>query len=651
MLRQSAGWLAGLVIVAGVGWGFIYLAWHLARDYKLIGPEGEGSLVVVAIAAAVSLAVFVLLERHFWLSRLSGFQVGPGSHPLRSAVFLWLFGVVWMFVRGSLETPPQHTKEAKPPPPGHAPRETIETIVFVVVLVFLLKQFVVEAFVIPTGSMAETLYGYQKIVDCPECGYEFPLNASWEMDPPPGEPRRAVEGFCCPNCRFKSTFGPQQPPPFTNSGDRVLVHKAMQHLDDPEPGDVVVFKFPEAPQRLFSAQNYIKRMWGVGGDTIAIWRGDLYVCKSLTYPLPPDARPEDLWHRFYTFENSEEAVKKFEESRAAGFPVGVGGFELLRKSDEVALAMRRIVFDNDRQSRTLTQRGYPPRWKAETADWSADSPTAPRVFTHTGSDLGWVRYRHLAGSGWGMPNQPVPTMEPRPVDNFLGYNAEVTPFGEFRLDRGAEDHKFWVGDLMLECRVTITDPTDRVILELSKGPNRFQAIFADGTVTLRRTGLGGAELGNWPTRMTRAGTYDLRFANFDCRLRVWVDGRPVPLGPQADYSPILPNRFDPADTKREGWTTANDVEAPASVGAAGGVEVSRLKLWRDSYFINNRFAFTTDVTATVSTFYVQPDHYLCLGDNSAQSSDGREWGTVPERLMLGRAVFVFWPRDRIGFIK
>jgi len=50
-------------------------------------------------------------------------------------------------------------------------------------------------------------------------------------------------------------------------------------------------------------------------------------------------------------------------------------------------------------------------------------------------------------------------------------------------------------------------------------------------------------------------------------------------------------------------------------------------------------------------FYVQPDHYLCLGDNSAQSSDSRRWGTVPDRLMLGKAVFVFFPVGRLGFIK
>ena len=52
-------------------------------------------------------------------------------------------------------------------------RETIETIVFVVVLVLMLKTFLAEAFVIPTGSMATTLYGYHKDITCEKCGYEF----------------------------------------------------------------------------------------------------------------------------------------------------------------------------------------------------------------------------------------------------------------------------------------------------------------------------------------------------------------------------------------------------------------------------------------------------------------------------------------------
>src|SRR5437016_11178350 len=81
-----------------------------------------------------------------------------------------------------------------------AVREVVETVVFVVVLVLLLKTFVAEAFVIPTGSMAETLYGYQKLVTCPKCKWEFPVNCSFEVDPQQGESPTPAVGCTCPNC-------------------------------------------------------------------------------------------------------------------------------------------------------------------------------------------------------------------------------------------------------------------------------------------------------------------------------------------------------------------------------------------------------------------------------------------------------------------
>src|SRR5579871_625396 len=74
-------------------------------------------------------------------------------------------------------------------------REVIETVVFVVVLVLLLKSFAAEAFVIPTGSMATTLWGYQKDVVCPQCGYKFPVNCSDEVEK---KPPSHIDGCTCP---------------------------------------------------------------------------------------------------------------------------------------------------------------------------------------------------------------------------------------------------------------------------------------------------------------------------------------------------------------------------------------------------------------------------------------------------------------------
>jgi len=41
-----------------------------------------------------------------------------------------------------------------------------------------------------------------------------------------------------------------------------------------------------------------------------------------------------------------------------------------------------------------------------------------------------------------------------------------------------------------------------------------------------------------------------------------------------------------------------------------------------------------------------PKSYFALGDNSYHSSDSRDWGTVPEKNLMGRGVLVYWPFTR-----
>jgi len=48
---------------------------------------------------------------------------------------------------------------------------------------------------------------------------------------------------------------------------------------------------------------------------------------------------------------------------------------------------------------------------------------------------------------------------------------------------------------------------------------------------------------------------------------------------------------------------------------------------------------------------VPPEAYFVLGDNSAASHDSRFWGFVPRRLVIGKAICIFWPPSRIRAIR
>ena len=105
-------------------------------------------------------------------------------------------------------------------------KEWIEPFLIAAVVALLIRQFVVEAFKIPSGSMIPTL----------DIGDHLLVN--------------------------KFIYGPRIP--FTDT--RIFTWK------DPQRGEIIVFKYPEN-----ESKNFIKRVVGVPGDKIEIRHGRLFI--------------------------------------------------------------------------------------------------------------------------------------------------------------------------------------------------------------------------------------------------------------------------------------------------------------------------------------------------------------------------------------
>ena len=141
-------------------------------------------------------------------------------------------------------------------------REWTESIIFALIMVFVIRNFIVEPFKIPTGSMTPTLLGVKKV--CPVCGrnYRYDVNTC-SVDGTALEIEHVGDKILV----TKFLYGARTPDriPFTGI---LLPFLQFPAIRSPRRGDIVVFHFPEKLEL-----DYVKRLVGLPGETIEIRGG------------------------------------------------------------------------------------------------------------------------------------------------------------------------------------------------------------------------------------------------------------------------------------------------------------------------------------------------------------------------------------------
>jgi signal peptidase I len=492
---------------------------------------------------------------------------------------------------------PAEKKVRKEKKKGSWVRENAESVIVAVSLALMIRQFAMEAFVIPTGSMAPTLYGTHAEVSCPNCGFQFAIDnpakgrgfyrafrlkgecpychrnttvyiptsgtyaedseaccefcgRTWGFERPTAGAVSTVKRvtLTCPSCSYK--FSKDLSPSSIAGGHKLLVNKVLYHLRVPRRWEVIVFKCPNEPGTLpenLEKKTYIKRLVALPCEEVSIRNGDIYINGKIARK-PPHVQEEE-WQEVYN------------------------------------------------SSRTRNYEDNIP-WRASDAAWTL---TAKKF--------------HVTALGGATSIQFE-----KPITFGLIYNYK----------EGEDENVPNVPDVGLSFRVKISRDSGGITAILKDGEHEFNLFLASSAETEKKTSLSNFfdTLCESDFSLSPGQTYAVEFSNVDDRVTAAIDG--IALF-QYDYV---------SDTTMK-------VKAEVLLGAERTVaEFADVIVRRDIYYI----------TKEGHNIYSEPyrvgeNEYFVLGDNTTSSLDSRIWGTVPQENLLGRAFIIFWPPWQIRFIR
>jgi signal peptidase I len=562
-----------------------------------------------------------------------------------------------------------------PPPTPHAQspdqhntvkgiKETIESILIAFILAFVFRAFVVEAFVIPTGSMAPTLLGAHMRFTCHECGYNFdvgyqsPEREGAEIDIRDRAERSYV--VYCPNCKWKVPLE-ESDHPRIRYGDRILVLKYLYipWISSPKRWDVVVFKSPQIIEAAPNfVTNYIKRLIGLPGEWVMILDGDIYVCDEATIEKIRAANPQ----------LSIDSPRDIPEATLNQ------AWKIQRKPRNAQNALWRVIYDHDfrpimaeTKEDGVRKDGWRLPWVPEPGSgWDTGERTS-RVIT----------FKNLTGGGaLRFDPRTDPNYDPRSnppsmyFSDWLAYDVAQRDLPP-RTNQDWARHTprsysiFTISDLKLAFSYHRGAGDGPLRAKLTKKGHEFIAELTPGKVRLIHKKPDGTEhvyMENALRPTSEAAPLRVELENVDHQVTLRLDGNTKYQTTDNQYAP------DVASVLADYYKSRGNYQFPApsvSIDATNQeAQLSHVSLWRDVYYTPTDGS-GSELKQGSPEKPIQlgkgPDQneYFVLGDNSAASSDGRFWltpvhleneadlevaaGRVPGRFMLGKAFFVYWP--------
>lgn len=487
--------------------------------------------------------------------------------------------------------------------------DTLQPLLVAFVLAMVFRGFVVEGFVIPTGSMAPTLLGQHMLLTSSQTGMTTAVGLDARR-PPTKEQLHNLHDF---------TVGRNELLPLkkshlrTRAGDRVLVLKTLYPFRSPDRWDVTVFRNPTQPEG--AAANYIKRLVGLPGESIWIVDGDLFI-----------KGPDD------------------------------DTFTVARKPAHVQAGVWQRLNDGGRppaRPDALSEDTTPP-WTPVPADAWIHEGTAWRHEVSTAASLTWNDRRipldDLVTYNMFLPVPAYPVSDLR-----IGAAVTVGEGGQVEFELAARSHIF---------RFIIS--TNGTGIEMSRADDPFvliESVFDKGH-SLTAGVATRVEIEHRDQQaFIRLDSDIVASIQYDWSPRQRLEySRGLIDSAMSDWELTKLNPQSP----RMRWLVSG---TPATIAS---ITVDRDLFYRRDLLRQNATTHTPDTdragevrpgqpgaaTSPDSIITLKDDQYFMLGDNSGRSNDGRLWGwphplvaelvdpdpfVVNEDLLVGKAFVVYYP--------
>jgi signal peptidase I len=144
-------------------------------------------------------------------------------------------------------------------------------------------------------------------------------------------------------------------------------------------------------------------------------------------------------------------------------------------------------------------------------------------------------------------------------------------------------------------------------------------------------------------------------AEEDFKLASGIDYGNKRLIDPSDY-PVFRSYGEAYSLREEGLSISSEIRSSASrIDSIVNKDPLEIDMWRQKKKFEvqpfNTAASARWRRASETGYYIPEGWVLPMGDNRDNSNDGRYFGPVPKKKILGKAMFKYWPAVRVGIIR